>query len=104
MKNEWRLTADGQSSSGDVRPELVLNADSVLAGVGRYDVVDSQRRFRVADFDPNAIRRDQVGAVELPDDVRLWISGEGNFEFCFQTFLDSNLAELLGDLGRVLLL
>lgn len=66
--------------------------------------MDGQGRLVVADLDPDAIRGDHVGTVELPDDVRLRVSGEGDFELGLEAFLDANLAKLLGDLGRVLLL
>ncbi len=42
-----RLTADGEASPRDVTAEVVLDPEGVLAGVGRRDVVDCQRRPRI---------------------------------------------------------
>ena len=67
------------------------------------DVMDGQGRLVVADLDPDAVRCDNVGTVKLPDDIGFRVSGKAGLEFGLQAFLDSDLAELLGDLGRVLL-
>ena len=66
--------------------------------------MDGQRRLRVADLDLDPVGGDDVDAVELPDDVRLRVSGEGSLELGLHAVLDPDLTKLLGDLGRVLLL
>ena len=63
-----------------------------MTGVPVDDVMDGQGRLVVADLDPDAVRRDDVGAVELPDDIRLRVSGKAGLKFGLQTFLDSDLA------------
>jgi len=42
--------------------------------------MDGQGRLVVADLDPDAVRRDDVDAVELPDDIGFRVSGKAGLK------------------------
>ena len=98
------LTADSESSPGGVSSQLTGGSAQVEAGHLDGAVDERERRLGALDADLDVLGVLQFLPVEGPNDVGGGVAGEVGLKAGLHSLLDSDLTDLLSELGGVFLL